>query len=109
MPGAAVQDILHDLTGRETRHLSHRFAGYLLGDMAGALRFSAQPHREAGFRVLRASDIPSVLVELGYMSNQQDADLMLSELWRERTSAAMAQAIERFFAPRLASRAAVSP
>lgn len=104
-----ITDILHDLTVRETRNLSHRFAGHLLKDLGETLRFSAQPHREAGFRVLRAHDIPSVLVELGYLSNLRDADLLMSEPWRASTSAAMAKAIDRFFAARLAGRAPVSP
>ena len=108
-PEPGVQDILHDLTVRETRGLSHRFAQVLLSDMAPVLRFNIQPHREAGFRVLRAHDIPSVLIELGYLSNSRDTDLLVSEPWRRRTGAAMAGAVERFFGARLGARAAVSP
>ncbi len=106
---AGVSDILTELTMRETRGLSRRLAGILYGDLAPVMRFSAQPHREAGFRVLRAADMTSVLVELGYLSNAADADLLLSDDWRGRCTAAMAGAIERFFGPRLAGRAAVSP
>jgi N-acetylmuramoyl-L-alanine amidase len=75
------------------------------------IRFSAQPHREAGFKVLRAGDVPAVLLELGYLSNARDVESLLSEGWRRRTAAAMAKAIERFFALRLAggATAAVSP
>lgn len=106
---AGVSDILHELTLRETRGLSHRFAGMLHSGLAPTMRFSQQPHREAGFRVLRAADMTSVLVELGYLSNAQDVNLLLSDDWRRRASAGMADAIERFFGPRLVRRAAVSP
>ncbi len=107
--GAGVSDILHELTLRETRGLSHRFAGLLHADLGPVTRFSAQPHREAGFRVLRAPDMTSVLVELGYLSNVTDANLLVSDGWRSRGAVAMAEAVERFFGPRLAGRAAVSP
>jgi N-acetylmuramoyl-L-alanine amidase len=83
--------------------------GLLLRDLSSVARVSAQPQREAGFRVLRTPDLPSVLVELGYLSNARDLDLMLSPEWRNRTAAAMASAVERFFSARLASRAAMSP
>lgn len=106
---AGVSNILHELTLRETRGLSHRFAGMLHRDLGPVMRFSPQPHREAGFRVLRSPDMTSVLVELGYLSNAQDAGLLLSDDWRARSAAAMAGAIERFFGARLAGRAAVSP
>ena len=106
---AGVSDILQDLTIRETRGLSTRFAGLLHADLGRVTRFTIQPHREAGFRVLRAPDMASALVELGYMSNRDDADLLLSDDWRRRTAAAMGGAIERFFGARLAGRAVVSP
>lgn len=106
---AGVSTILQDLTLRETRGLSHRFAGQIRSGLAEVMRFSPQPHREAGFRVLRAPDMTSVLVELGYLSNVKDASLLLSDDWRGRATAAMAATIERFFGPRLAERAAVSP
>ena len=106
---AGLHDILSDLTVRETRGLSHRFAGLLHSRLAPVTRLSAQPHREAGLRVLRAADMTSVLVELGYLSNARDSDLLRSDDWRAGTTAAMAEAIERFFGPRHAKRAAVSP
>ena len=111
-PGEArvgVSDILQDLTVRETRGFSRRVAGLLHEGLGDVTRFTAQPHREAGFRVLRAADMTSILVELGYLSSAKDADLLLSDDWRRRMAAAMASAIERFFGPRFAGRAAVSP
>ncbi|MDB5512581.1 MAG: N-acetylmuramoyl-L-alanine amidase [Enterovirga sp.] len=108
-PPTAVVDILHDLTVRETRGFSGRFAGLLRRDLGSVARLNTQPQREAGFRVLRSPDIPSVLVELGYLSNARDLDLMLSAEWRARTAGAMAAAVDRFFTARLASRAPLSP
>lgn len=106
-----VADILQDLTLRETRGFSQRFAGQLVQGLSPATRLNVRPHREAGFRVLRAFDIPSVLLELGYMSSQQDIALLTSEAWRERMTGALALAVDRFFATRLAngSAAVVSP
>jgi N-acetylmuramoyl-L-alanine amidase len=106
-----VADILQELTQRETRGLSHRFAKRLLGQLQPVVPASKKPHREAGFRVLRAPDVPSVLIELGYLSSRKDIDLLLSDQWRDRSAAAMAAAIDLYFATRIATggAAAVSP
>ena len=56
-----VSDILQDLTVRETRGFSHRVAGFLHESLGEVTRFTSQPHREAGFRVLRAADMTSCL------------------------------------------------
>ncbi|MGY2051987.1 N-acetylmuramoyl-L-alanine amidase [Methylobacterium sp. JK268] len=97
-----VADILQELTLRETRGFSARFAQGLLGQLDRVMEMSAKPHREAGFRVLRSPDVPSVLVELGYLSSKRDLDLLLSEEWRATVTARMAAAIETFFAARSA-------
>ena len=52
--------------------------------------------------MLKAPDVPSVLIELGYVSNKQDLKLMTSEAWRARASDAIAQAVNTFFSTRLA-------
>jgi N-acetylmuramoyl-L-alanine amidase len=62
--------------------------------------------KSAGFKVLTAADVPSVLVELGYVSNPQDLKLMTSESWRGRATDAIVQAVNVFFATRLAGGAA---
>src|SRR3712207_7008404 len=87
------------------------FATRLVGEMEDVARTTRNPHRQAGFRVLRAHDIPSVLVELGYLSSRKDFDLLVSDEWRDKATAAMVTAVDRFFATRLARRgaAAVSP
>ena len=98
-----VSDILFDLTRRETRAYSHVFAHQLTGAWASAARLNKNPERAAGFRVLRAPDVPSVLLELGFLSNDRDARSLISPDWRERASASVIRAIDQFFAPRLAA------
>lgn len=99
-----VADILQELTLRETRGFSRRAAAKLVGGLGAVMRLNAQPQREARFKVLRAADVPSVLVELGYLSSQKDIDLLTSASWRDRSTAAMAAAVDRFFATRVADR-----
>jgi N-acetylmuramoyl-L-alanine amidase len=106
-----ISDILQDLTLRETRAFSHTVAARLVGELHGVARLNKNPHREAGFRVVRAVDIPSVLIELGYLSSRQDFDLMMSDDWRRKATDAIAAAVDRFFVTRLAvgGAAPVSP
>jgi N-acetylmuramoyl-L-alanine amidase len=98
-----VADILIDLARRETRTFSNRFARLLMNDMKSTVRMHKNPLKSAGFKVLKAPDIPSVLVELGYVSNKGDLEHLVSETWRDRTVGAMAQAIDVFLAKRLAT------
>jgi N-acetylmuramoyl-L-alanine amidase len=98
-----VADILIDLAQRETRTFSNRFARLLMGEMKGTVRMHKNPLKSAGFRVLKAPDVPSVLVELGYVSNKGDLEHLVSESWRSKTVAAMGQAIDVFLAKRLAT------
>ena len=95
-----VADILVDLTRRETKNFSVFFANTLVGELRAAVKLINNPHRSAGFHVLKAADVPSVLVELGYLSNEHDEQLLKSEEWRTRTAAAVTEAVKRFFAPR---------
>jgi N-acetylmuramoyl-L-alanine amidase len=98
-----VADILIDLAQRETRTFSSRFARLLLGEMKNTARMHKNPLKSAGFKVLKAPDVPSVLIELGYVSNKGDLEHLVSENWRSRTVGSMAQAIDAFFAKRLAT------
>ncbi|WP_269581720.1 N-acetylmuramoyl-L-alanine amidase [Roseibium sp. Sym1] len=97
-----VTDILLDLARRETRSFSVYFARSLVSELESAVRLINNPHRSAGFRVLKAHDVPSVLVELGYLSNEHDEKLLISDEWRERMASAMTEAVHGFFRPRLA-------
>jgi N-acetylmuramoyl-L-alanine amidase len=98
-----VADILIDLVQRETKTFSNRFARMLMGEMKNTVRMHKHPLKSAGFRVLKAPDVPSVLVELGYVSNKADLEHLVSENWRSRTVGSMAQAIDAFLAKRLAT------
>jgi len=92
-----VAGILIDLAERETKSLSMQFAHKVIGELKTAARLHKTPLKSAGFRVLRAPDVPSVLIELGYVSNRQDLQLLLSETWRNRTADTIAQAIDTYF------------
>ncbi len=93
-----VANILLDLAQRETRSFSLQFAHELAGEMKTATRLHKRPLKSAGFRVLRAPDVPSVLIELGYVSDGHDLQSLLSQRWRDRTADAIARAIDDHFA-----------
>lgn len=95
-----VSDILHDLTRRETRAMSHIFARTLLNYWKVAGRLNKNPQRSAGFRVLKAPDVPSVLLELGYLSNRDDDVALSSSDWRDKAAGEVAQAIVAYFSAR---------
>jgi N-acetylmuramoyl-L-alanine amidase len=97
-----VADILLDLAHRETKTFSHAFARLLIGEMKNAVRLHKKPLKAAGFVVLKAPDVPSVLIELGYMTNKQDLKLLTSDAWRAKTAATMAEAVDQFFRTRIA-------
>ena len=97
---ADVNDILFDLTRQETRAYSHVFARTLVNYWKVAGRLNKNPQRAAGFVVLKAPDVPSVLLELGYLSNATDAASLTSAEWREQATGRMAEAIGAYFADR---------
>jgi len=100
---AAVADILIDLAQRETRTFSSVFAHLVAGEMKATTRMHKHPLKSAGFRVLKAPDVPSVLIELGYVSNKDDLHALMSENWRSKTVGAVAKAIDGYFAKRVVS------
>jgi N-acetylmuramoyl-L-alanine amidase len=98
-----VADILIDLVQRETRTFSNRFARLLKNEMKTTVRMHKHPLKSAGFKVLKAPDVPSVLLELGYVSNKSDLEHLMSDDWRSKTVGSVAQAIDAFFAKRIVS------
>jgi N-acetylmuramoyl-L-alanine amidase len=100
-----VADILIDLAQRETKTFSNHFARNLVSEIKAVSRMHKNPLKSAGFRVLRAADVPSVLLELGYVSNRQDLKQLTSETWRSRTADAVMTAVEAYFSTRLAGAA----
>jgi N-acetylmuramoyl-L-alanine amidase len=101
-----VAGILVDLAQRETKNFSHHFARTLVGELKAKIKLHPHALKSAGFKVLKAPDVPSVLIELGYVSNKQDLKLMTSDSWRARTSEAMAHAVNTFFSTRLVAGSA---
>ena len=97
-----VTNILIDLAQRETKNLSITFAGTLLSGLKGETPLRKKSHRFAGFRVLKAPDVPSVLVELGYISNPNDAKRLKSREWRKEMAVTISRAVESYFSKRLA-------
>ena len=97
-----VADILIDLAQRETKAFSANLAHALAKELKATSRLHKHPLKSAGFRVLKAPDVPSVLIELGYVSSSQDLKYLLSDAWRSRAIDSIAQAITTFFATRLA-------
>jgi N-acetylmuramoyl-L-alanine amidase len=96
-----VADILADLIRRETQSFSIRFARSLVGELSSSIQMiNKNPHRFAGFRVLRAPDVPSVLLELGYLSNADDEQLLRDPEWRSKAAEGIVQAIDLFAAAR---------
>ena len=102
-----VFDILVDLTRRETVSFSEHFAASLVDDLAkNDVRLITRPKRSAGFRVLKAPDVPSVLVEMGFLSNPEDEKLLKDDAWRHRIGEAIADAVLKFFRGKGATEAA---
>ena len=97
-----VAGILFDLARRETKTFSVQFAQNLVGALKNAARLHQHPLKSASFVVLKAPDVPSVLVELGYISNKGDLKSLISGEWREHAADSMVQAVDAFFRPRLA-------
>jgi N-acetylmuramoyl-L-alanine amidase len=101
-----VADILIDLAQRETKAFSLQFAKTLVGDIKKVARMHKHPLKSAGFRVLKAPDVPAVLIELGYVSNKDDLKQLTSRAWRTKTAGAIRQAIDNFFTTRMAGGSA---
>jgi N-acetylmuramoyl-L-alanine amidase len=102
-----VGDILFELTQRETRAFSAQFSQALISRWREAGSLNKNPARSAGFVVLKSYDVPSVLLELGYLSSEKDLARLTSPEWRDRAAGKTAEAIEAFFAAR--SREARAP
>jgi N-acetylmuramoyl-L-alanine amidase len=93
-----VAQILASLVRQETRLGSARLARSVVGAFEGDLPVLTNPARHAGFVVLRAADVPSVLVEMGFVSSPQDEAALRRPAHRTKVAAAMRRAIEAYFA-----------
>ena len=99
-----VSDIFIDMTRRETEVFSNQFAGLLVARMEDGIKLIRNPHRAADFFVLKAPEVPSVLLELGYLSNPEDEALMGSKEWQTLAVQRTHDAIVDFFQLRLAQK-----
>ena len=98
-----MHTILLDLSQRETNNTSAEVANRFVESFADkGIRSLSRPHRQAGFAVLKAPDVPSVLIELGFLSNPQDAAMLATPKGRAPIVEAIVAATEKFFATRTA-------
>ena len=93
----AVADILIDLVQRETKNYAVFFARTLVSKLKSNTGVVKNPHRSAGFKVLRAHDVPSVLLELGYLTNSDDEKHLTDSEWQQRIARSVADAVSSYF------------
>lgn len=94
-----VARILASLVRQETRLGSARAARRLIGGLRGEVPLLPNPARHAGFVVLRAADVPSVLIEMGFMSNPADEAALRRADHRARVAGAIRRAVEALLVP----------
>jgi N-acetylmuramoyl-L-alanine amidase len=92
-----VSKILIELSQRETMNRSVHFAEILMPELSKQTTLLRNTHRYAGFQVLKAPDVPSVLLELGYMSNRQDEKNLKSAKWRGKVARSISAAVDQHF------------
>ena len=92
-----VSDILLSLAQRETNNSSSEFANLLSSEMSKVVKTVSNTHRFAGFAVLKAPDVPSVLLELGYLSNPEEEKFLRQKNYRKKLVKSTLKAINNFF------------
>jgi N-acetylmuramoyl-L-alanine amidase len=101
----AVKGILSDLAGREvdvTHDRTSVFARSVIEGMGASTALRNEPDQTAGFRVLKTAQFPSVLIELAYVTNKQDAENLQSDAWRDKVSDSIMTAIDKYFSSQMA-------
>jgi N-acetylmuramoyl-L-alanine amidase len=101
---ADVASILLDLAQRETMNQSSAFASLLRREGTGSIPFRSDYHRTAGFAVLKQPDLPSILLEIGYISNPADVQRIASADGQARIATGIRKAVEIHFAKQMAAR-----
>jgi N-acetylmuramoyl-L-alanine amidase len=92
-----VSNILIDLAQRETMNLSAGFASDMVDELSRTTKLLRNTHRFAGFAVLKAPDVPSVLIELGYLSNDREEQLLRTAEYRAKLCDALTRSVDRYF------------
>jgi N-acetylmuramoyl-L-alanine amidase len=100
-----ITDILIDLAQRESKNHAMFFSKKAVAQLKPLTRMTGKPLRSAGFMVLKAPDVPSVLLELGFLSSKSDEKLLTSAAWQAKIAKAFATAMDSYFATEVASRA----
>lgn len=89
-----VSDILINLAQRETMNRSSEFASFMVQEMRKSVKLRDNTHRFAGFAVLKAPDVPSVLLEMGYLSNRTEERLLKQKDYRRKLAVSTSKAVE---------------
>ena len=97
-----AKNILFDLTQRENIESSLQLSRHILRQVRDLTPLLDQPHRFAGFHMLSAPDLPSILIELGFLSNETDIKKLISKSWRKRLIGSMIKGIDNYFAQKTA-------
>lgn len=92
-----ISDVLIGLAQRDTMNASAAFSETLVKEMKGQVRMLRNPHRFAGFRVLTAADVPSILIELGFLSNGREEKTLLNENYKKKVVNSIVRAIDKHF------------
>ena len=95
-----VRQMLADLAERDveaTRNRTRIFTQAVIDTMSDATAMRQNPDKEAAYKVLKTAKVPSVLIELAYVSNRQDAARLRSDAWRDKVSDSIAAAVDNYF------------
>ena len=93
-----VADILIELVQRESKNHAMLFSRRAVDELKGITTMTGKPLRSGGFVVLKAPDVPSVLIELGYLSSRDDELNLKNPKWQAKMAAALTRAIDKHFA-----------
>ena len=93
-----VANILINLVQRETMNKSAGFAALAVSELDKSVALLSNAHRFAGFAVLKAPDIPSILVEIGYLSNREEESLLRQSAYRLKLARSLVRSVDRYFA-----------
>lgn len=96
LPSGEVKDILIDLLQKETAGYSHDLAEYMVKDISKVTTMMRHPHRQASFAVLKAPDIPSILLELGYLTNLEDEKNLINPNWRKKMVGKIISSVQKW-------------
>lgn len=102
---SAIKTILADLAGRDveaTRERTSMFSRSVIEYMGASTEMRSEPDQQAAFRVLKTAKFPSVLIELAYVTNKEDAALLKSDSWRDKVSDSIKTAVDNYFSSPIA-------